>query len=473
MKTPILNGLKIYTEENNLRFHMPGHKGKALMKHISDWIPYIDVTEVEGTDNLHAPSSIIRESMELAAQAFGAKKTFYSINGTTAGIYAAITSSVSQNGKVLMQRNCHKSVYNALILGRISQEYIYPEYSKEDQIVTTISPKDIENSLKEDDEIEAVIITYPTYYGICCNIEEISKIVHKYNKILIVDEAHGSHLSFSEKLPIDSLKAGADIVIQSTHKTLPAFTQSSMIHVGSERVNIKKLETMVSLYQTTSPSYLLMASLDYARAYMENEGKDMLTGLLHSIDKYCTYMKSLDAVSIYDKDKLSGTNGHDFDMTKILISIKGMTGFELERKLRKDYKIQLEMSDIRYGLALTSVMNEDDELKKLTYAIEEISNKYGKKDELLNNIDIRHIKPQIKMSLYDAFYSNKKEIKLKESNGKISADFIIPYPPGIPLVCPGEQITEKIICYLESLKKNNVQILGFLDYNKEKIRIVE
>lgn len=473
MDTPIFNGLKKYAEENNIRFHMPGHKGKDMMKYIADMIPYIDVTEIEGTDNLHAPSSIIKESMELAAQAFGARKTFYSINGTTAGIYAAITSAVSPNGKVLMQRNCHKSVYNALILGRITQKYIYPGYSDEDQIVTTISPDDIENSLKEDNEIEAVIITYPTYYGICCDIEKVAEIVHKYNKILIVDEAHGSHLRFSDRLPIDSLQAGADIVIQSTHKTLPAFTQSSMIHVGSERVNIEKLKIMISLYQTTSPSYLLMASLDYARAYMENEGRKKLDELIQSIEKHCSYMKQIDNVDIYDVDKISGTNAYDFDITKILIGIKGMTGFQLEHILRYEHGIQLEMSDIRYGLALTSVMNEDRELKKLAHAVKQISNKYGKKDESLNIIDIRNVKPSIKMSLYDAFYSNKKEANLKESNGRISADFIIPYPPGIPLVCPGEQITEEIIHYLERLKKNNVQILGFLDYNKEKIRIIE
>ncbi|MGF7058436.1 aminotransferase class I/II-fold pyridoxal phosphate-dependent enzyme [Brassicibacter mesophilus] len=473
MNTPIINGLKKYIEENNVRFHMPGHKGKELMRYISDMIPQIDVTEVEGTDNLHNPSSIIQESMNLAAKTFGAKKTFYSVNGTTGGIYAAITSTISPNGKILIQRNCHRSVYNALILGRIKHKYIYPEYSHKDQIITSVKPEDIEVQLKEDDEIEAVVITYPSYYGICCDIEKVSQIVHKYNKILIVDEAHGSHLKFNDKLPKSSLEAGADIVIQSTHKTLPAFTQSSMIHVGSDRVDIEKLRIMTSFFQTTSPSYLLMASIDYARAYMEGKGKIRLDILIYSIEKWCAYMKSIKGVKIFDKDKISGASFYDFDMTKILISIKGISGFYLERILREEYSIQLEMSDSYYGVALTSLMDDEENLQKLANAVEEITKKYCNDNELLNNIDIRYIYPEIKMSLYDAFYSNKIDIALNDSVGKISADFIIPYPPGIPVVCPGEQITEEIVKYINSLKKNNIQILGFLDYNKEKIKVVE
>lgn len=472
MQTPIINGLKKYALENNKRFHMPGHKGKELLKFLGEIIPEIDVTEVEGTDNLHDPSSIIYESQKLAAKVFGARETFYSVNGTTGGIHAAITATIKPKGKALIQRDCHRAVYNALILGRITPKYIYPRYSKENNIVTSVIPEAIERELSLDNEIEAVIITYPSYYGICSDIKRIAEIVHRHGKILIVDEAHGSHLRFNDRLPISALDAGADIVIQSTHKTLPAFTQSSMIHVGSHRVDVEKLRTMISMFQTTSPSYILMSSIDYAVAFMGKQGEDKLESLLDNIKKWTSYMKQIDRVNILDRDS-KNNEIFDFDNTKILMRIEGLTGKFMENILRERYKVQIEMSDYYYGLALTSVLDEDKDLEKLAYSIADISKKQSYMNMTLNNIDIRRIKPDIKISLNDAFYSEKTEVQLLKSSGKISADFIIPYPPGIPIVCPGEVISDEIISYIETLKKNNIPILGFLDYNKEKIKILK
>ncbi len=472
MKTPIINGLKKYALENNKRFHMPGHKGKELLRFLGELIPEIDVTEVEGTDNLHNPSSIIYESQRLAAETFGAKATFYSVNGTTGGLHAAITATVKPGGKALIQRDCHRAVYNALILGRITPKYIYPRYSEKNNIVTTLDPEEIDKELSLDNDIEAVIITYPTYYGICSDIKRITEIVHKHGKVLIVDEAHGSHLRFNDRLPMSALDAGADIVIQSTHKTLPAFTQSSMIHVGSNRVDIEKLRTMVSIFQTTSPSYILMSSIDFAVAYMANQGKDKLEALLDNIGKWTSYMKQIDKVKILDND-MKDNQIFDFDSTKILMQIDGLTGKSMEDILREKYKIQLEMSDYYYGLALTSILDEDEDFGRLAYSIEDISKKHSYIDMSLNNIDIKKIKPEAKISLCDAFHREKTEIEFIKSSGKISGDFIIPYPPGIPIICPGEIITDEVISYIETLKKNNIQILGFIDYNREKIKIVK
>lgn len=471
MKTPIINGLKKYTLENNKRFHMPGHKGKELLKFLGELIPEIDVTEVEGTDNLHNPSTIIYESQKLAAKVFGAKETFYSVNGTTGGLHGAITSAVKPGGKVLIQRDCHRAVYNALILGRITPKYIYPMYSKEKNITTTLEPEEIDKELSLDKDIEAVIITYPTYYGICSDIKRIAEIVHKYNKLLIVDEAHGSHLRFNNRLPISALDAGADIVVQSTHKTLPAFTQSSMIHVGSGRVDVEKLRAMVSIFQTTSPSYILMASIDFAVDYMNSQGEDKLESLLDNIEKWTSYMKQIEKVDIIDKDSRD-SQIYDFDNTKLLMKIKGMTGKSIEEILREKYQIQLEMSDYYYGLALATILDDDKDFERLAYSVEDIVKKYSYMDMQLNSIDIKDIRADIKKSLHDAFHSESAEIEFIKSSGKISGDFIIPYPPGIPIVCPGEVISDDIISYIETLKKNNIQILGFLDYNKEKIKIV-
>lgn len=474
MKMPIIEGLKKYSDENNIRFHMPGHKGKNALFNWKDLIPYIDVTEVEGTDNLHNPTSIILESQEKAAEVFGAKRTFFSVNGSTGGIYSAIMAVTKPGDKILIQRNSHKSVYNAAIMGKLDPIYVYPNYSKKDRIVTGINPSEIENMLQNDRDIAAVVVTYPSYYGICSDIKKISEIVHKYNKILIVDEAHGSHLIFSKELPISAIDAGADIVIQSTHKTLPALTQSSMIHVCTDRVDIEKLTKVISVHQTTSPSYLLMSSLDFARAYMEKEGRERLSLIIDSIKKRTKHLKQIKGVKIFDKQNIEENDFYDFDITKLVIGLMdfGISGKSLESILRRDYKIQLEMADYYYGIALISALNEDYEIERLVYAIEDILKNDMYRGEGMKDILVKYINPERAISLHEAFYRNMEPIPFKHSKGKISANFIIPYPPGIPVLCPGEVITDDIIEYIQILNENNIEILGFTDNNR-KIMVIK
>ncbi|RKD28825.1 aminotransferase class I/II-fold pyridoxal phosphate-dependent enzyme [Thermohalobacter berrensis] len=472
MDMPIVKGLEKYAKENNIRFHMPGHKGRNSLLEWGKLIPQIDVTEVDGTDNLHNPTSMILESQDLAAKTFGAKKTFYSINGTTGGIYAAITSVCKPGDRILIQRNCHKSVYNATILGRLEPVYVYPEYDEDNNIVLGINPLDIQNMLEKYNDIKAIVITSPSYYGICSNIKEIAKIVHRFGKILIVDEAHGSHLKFSKRLPESALEGGADIVIQSTHKTLPAFTQASMVHVGTDRIDTEKLKERMTLYQTTSPSYILMASIDMARAYIEKKGTSRLDLIINAIEENIFKLKDLDGVRIFDNNSIK-SNNYSFDLTKVLISLKGIniTGRRLEKILRQNYKIQLEMSDLYYGIALTSVLDEPKYIEKLTNAIADIYNKRDYRLDIIPTIDVKYIKTETVMPLYKAYYKEKKLLNLNKCNGKIAGDFIIPYPPGIPLVSPGERINSDIIEYIKVLKENNINILGIQD--ESKIKIIE
>lgn len=479
MEMPILQGLKDYTAQKNIRFHMPGHKGKDYFKIWLDEVCKMDVTEIPGTDNLYNPKGIILESQELAAKVFGAKKTFFSVNGTTGGIYAAISTVAKPGSKVLIQRNSHRSVYNAVILNNLKVEYIYPNYSQKDIITTGVNPKDIEKSLRKHDDIKAVVITNPSYYGICSNIKEIASIVHNYKKILVVDEAHASHFKFSNKLPMTAIEAGADITIQSTHKTLPAFTQSSMIHVGTNNINIQKLAKMVSIFQTTSPSYLLLASLDLARAYMENEGRDKLNQIIDYIKDSTSYLKTLNEVKIIDSDNINYKDIYDFDVTKLLVHVDGLGGFNLESILRNKYNIQLEMADHLYGLALCSVFDDIQDIDKIVKAIEDISKNLKqrqiKSDKLnlsyLGDI-LNYIEPKIEIPLYQAFHREKKIINIRKSIGFISGGFIIPYPPGIPILCPGEIITSEIVEYINFLNSNNANILGLLENNGVKIEII-
>ncbi len=470
MDTPILDQLRRLKYEKGISFHTPGHKGKNTLIDWGDYIPFIDTTEIFGMDNLHDPVGIIKESQQLAAKTFGARETIYSINGTTGGIYIALGAATNPGDKVLIQRNSHKSVYNGVILNRLNVEYIYPNYNKRYGLFTGIVPEDIEDRLKKDKDIKVVLIVYPNYYGICSDIKKIAEIVHKYDRILIVDEAHGSHFKFSDKLPISALEVGADISIQSTHKTLPSFTQTSMIHLGTDRVDINKLRSIASLYQTTSPSYLFMASLEIARAYMEEEGAQRLDRTMELIDYVEKELKNMDRVHVFTGDEEDNTI-YDRDRTKILLSLDGVTGTGIDKILRDHYNIYLEMADSQYALALTSLMNEKEDFEQLIKSLKDMSE--NQPYNQIENIGIGPISPIKLLSIYEAFYRKRKILDFDQSIGKVSASFITPYPPGIPLICPGEKITKELVSRILSLVEKNIEIVGFLGYNKRKIEVVD
>lgn len=470
--TPLIDGLKKYINEKNIRFHMPGHKAKDELKSLANLIPAIDVTEVRGVDNLHNANSIIARSQENAARVFKAKHTFYSVNGTTGGIYASVNSQTSPGDKVLISRDSHKSVYQSLVLGGLSCDYIYPKYDDENNMLIGIDPEEVREKLKNDISIKVVVINYPSYYGVCSDVGKIVSVVREFGRILIVDEAHGSHLSFHKSLPNSSLELGADIVVQSTHKTLPAFTQSSMVHVGTENVDIEKLKLNMSIFQTTSPSYILLSSIDYAVDYMERFGYKRLHKVIKKIDQITIDLNKLKRVKIYN-GKDTKNEPYDFDTTKFLFRIEGITGTRLERILRDDYKIQVELSDHYYCLALITALDDIDDLEKLKIVIIDIS----KKDEYIDeefeekNLDLRNIMPKIILEPHKAFYSDKISVQLKKSIGEVSGEFIIPYPPGIPILTPGEEITKEIVDYIECLKRENIEILG-LTQDKDKIKVI-
>lgn len=474
--TPLIDGLKKYIEEKNIRMHMPGHKAKEGLKDLGKMIPQIDMTEVRGVDNLHKARDIIASSQENAARVFGAKHTLYSVNGTTGGLYAAINSQTSPGDKVLIARDSHKAVYQALVLGRLDCDYIYPSYDKENDILIGIDPKELEEKLKKDKSIKALVINYPSYYGVCSDLGAIAKILDKHQVLLIVDEAHGSHLTFHKNLPKSAIESGADLVIQSTHKTLPAFTQSSMVHVCTDKVDLENLKLHMAIFQTTSPSYILMASIDYAVDYMDKFGYKELDRILKKIDEITSHLKKIKGVTVYNGRDVE-EKPYDFDPSKFLFKIQGIAGTSLEEILRDDYKIQVELSDSYYCLALVTACDDNEDLEKLKLAIEDIAKNTEYRDEAWEISketfkDIRTIRPKVILPPYKAFYSDKISIQLKESLGKISGESIIPYPPGIPILNPGEEISKEIIDYIGSLKSQNIEILGLKEDNQE-IKIID
>lgn len=471
METPILNELKKKMEDKTISFHTPGHKGKNTLINWGDYIPYIDTTEIEGTDNLLDPKGIIKKSQELAAKVFGAKHTYYSVNGSTGSIYISLATIIEPGDKILVQRNSHKAIYNAMILNRLNPIYIYPNYNEKYNIYTGIDPKEIEEILSKDKDIKAVVLTYPDYYGICSDMETIGKIVHKYNRILMVDEAHGSHMGFSGKLPKSALEAGADIVVQSTHKTLPSFTQTSMIHIGTDRIDLNKLKDSYQLYTTTSPSYLFTTSCEIAAAYMDTvEARERLDINIRKSNELIDRLKNIDRITIFENDINDKTIFHK-DNTKILFKIEGMTGSQIEKTLYAKYNIQLEMSDLYYGLILTSLMNEEEDYDEIIKAIEDLVR--TEKYEYMDFINVETLKPKIVELIYKAYHGNKETIEFKNSIGRVSGTTVIPYPPGIPLLVPGEEVTEELYKHIGSLMENGIEIIGLIGYNKDKIAVVK
>lgn len=465
----IIDELKNIVKTNLISFHMPGHKlGKIYEKfgyrEILEDLYKMDTTEIPGTDNLHSPEGAIKLSQEKAAKVFKSENTYFLVNGSTCGIEAAIMSTCNPKDKIIVNRDCHQSVINACILGDINPEYIYPKINENNNILEGIEVEDAIKVIDNNLDAKAILLTYPTYYGMTYDLEKVCKYAHKNNMIVIVDEAHGAHLGLSRELPKSALEQGADIVIQSTHKTLPAFTQSSMIHTQGNRINNNRLVNMLRITESSSPSYILLSSLEIATDIYEKYGEDLMISLLYKIDKFKSKYKDSREVEIYDAN----------DRTKVFISLKniGLTGYDVANILREKYNIQVELSNYYGVLLICTIGNDDEDFRCLEEAINNISKKYR------NNLHVKSIMypqemPVKAISPREAFYKDKKSVKIYESIGKISGEYIIPYPPGISLLSPGEVITKEIIDYIAQCSEKGMDVNGIQDSNLKFIQVID
>ncbi len=469
MKTPVMDALKKLVEEDSISFHFPGHKGRTTNIDWKKLMPMMDTTETRGMDNLLDPNGIIKESQDEAAKVFGAKKTFYVPNGSTGSNYIALSVVCQRGDKILVQRNCHKSIYNSMILNDLRPVYVYPNFNNLYESTTGVRPEDIKDALDKDPDIKAVCLTSPNYYGICSDIEAIAKIVHDREKILIVDEAHGPHIKFSERYPKSAIDSGADLVIHSTHKTLPSITQTSMLHICSDRIDINTVRDRFQLYTTTSPSYLFTVSNEMATAYMEVEGRNRLDDMYDYIVDLRKRLEAIDGVSVLQKDPDDETI-FDLDISRILIGLRGYKGTELMDILYRDYNIRMEMNDYYSTLAMSTVMNTKEDFEKLYEAVKDIAKR--EKRKALEKLSIDMPRPTIAMSPAQAYFSKKKLVDLKDSIGKVVATSVIPYPPGVPLLATGELITKELYDYLMFLLENNINIVN-LSEDKKQILVVE
>ncbi len=478
--TPIYTGLRKYAEEIEHIFHMPGHKlGRGIPEEFSQNLLQLDVTEVEGTDNLHFPEGIIRAAQHQAAKAFGADETFFLVNGSSCGVQAAILSVCARGQKIIVGRDSHKSVVSGLVLSGAEPVFVYPEFNEEFAIAAQVTPESIEKALGANPDACAVLITRPNYYGICSDIEKISSLVHAHGKPLIVDEAHGAHFAFSDRLPQPALLHGADICIQSAHKTLPAVTQGAYLHVKGNRVDRDRLALNLSMLQTSSPSYIIMASLDIARDLMEREGSEKLEALIGINEQFACQLEKEGIYKVLSSKNM-GINAIQ-DPTRLVINVSGLgiSGYHTERILREKYRIQVEMADFENIVLITTVADTQAGLQGIYEALTElaaVNSCAGQSPEgqrLRSLIKTQYSKGENKnlLSPWEAYVAAKEELELERCSGRLCAQTITPYPPGIPYLYPGEIIDPSGIEYIKGILAAGGKVNGV--GNKNTIRVIK
>lgn len=479
---PILKSLMDYSKEGLAYFHMPGHKGGNAFKKLGINAGHIellsmDVTEVPGVDNLHCPEAAIKEAQKLAAQAFGADYSFFLVNGTTCGIYSMIMAATNPGDKIIIPRNCHKSVIGAVILGKLQPIYINPEFDCKLNIASAVTPAAVKRAIEEHPDAKAVVITSPTYYGICSDLEQIAKVVHDNNMLLLVDEAHGAHFQFHPRLPQSALQSGADIVAQSTHKTLPSMTQSSMLHVKSDKVDIDKLKFFLQLTQSTSPSHILLASLDTARYIMQKKGEELLEEVINWCNRLRTEVNAVEQLYCLSREDIGRAGIYDIDCTRITINLNksGLSGKKADELLRHRFKVQVEMADLYNIVAICTIGDSLDSIKRLAEGISEIAREHaeGAIQDNKQPIGIFNGAPDIKLLPWEAAYRPKEQVSIDECIGRICGEMIVPYPPGIPIIMPGEIISRDIIDYALMCRDKGIKINGTKDASLQYITVLQ
>ncbi len=453
-----------YTSKKIMPMHMPGHKRKNYLK---NKLPYkLDITEIENFDNLHNATGILKDCQENASNLYNTKATYFLVNGSTCGILSAIKSVCNIKDEVLVSKNCHKSVFNAIELLNLKCSFIHSHFDKKYGIYKNVYPQDIDNCLQNNKQIKCVIITSPTYEGIISNIKQIAKIVHKHNKILIVDEAHGAHLFLENK---SACVQDADIVINSLHKTLPSLTQTALLHICSNRVNIDKIKHNLTIFQSSSPSYILLSSIDECIHFLKNKGKKFYNKLKTNLDFF--YLKAKNLVNLNVVDFINTKTIYDFDRTKIIVSTvnTNINGQKLLQLLRKN-NIEFEMSYSNYALAISTIFDKKKDFKKLLKILFKIDKSLTKKQ---NKFQIQNINLESSITICAAQNKKSTNIELDKSVNKIACEYVYVYPPGIPLIIPGQKINKEIINYIKYLKNNDLNLLFSSNHPSNLIKVCE
>ncbi len=479
---PIVNALKNYIDNKTIRFHMPGHKGSSIVHQsigdlLGNKIFLADVTNVPGMDDLHRPHGVIDSAQRLAARAFGANYTYFLVNGSSCGLQALVLTVCNAGDKILVPRNIHRSILSGVILSGAVPVFYMPEYDDDYGIPLGINPDTIRDSLDKHD-VKAILLVSPTYHGITSDISSIAKIAHERRLPLIVDEAHGPHLQFHSRLPDGSLQCGADASVHGSHKLLTALTQASMLHLKSSLIDRHRLEANLKLLQSTSTSYLLLSSLDAARALMEDQGEYLLENTLNLANYTRQQINETKNYRSFGAEVAGKPGIHDLDLTKITISVKPLrvTGFWVEQFIRQNHHIQVEMSDLFNILLLLTHGNTRQDIDIFINALQNVVNHVSQQPPIdssdLTKINIMPDIPDLVATPRDAYFSPTVNIPLEESVGRISGEVVACCPPGIPIICPGERITSAILDYLIAMRNIGALFQGTYDPNLTNIAVI-
>ncbi len=490
-QTPLLDAIISNAKRIHAPFYTPGHKqGKGISAKLADYfgkaVFRADLTELTELDCLFAPQGVIQQAQQLAAAAFGASQTWFLVNGSTCGIEAAILATCSDGDKIILPRNVHSSVISGLILSGAIPIFINPEYDSNLDIAHSITLESLEGALQKHPDAKAVMMVYPTYYGVCGDIKAIAKLTHKYNIPLIVDEAHGAHFAFHPELPIPALTAGADLSVQSIHKTLGAMTQASMLHFQGERININRINKALQIVQSTSPSYLLLASLDAARQQMVLQGKELLTHTLKLADEARNHINKIPRLSTLTFPLSPSPQPlipSSLDKTRLTVTVSqlGITGFEAEEILDEQFNVTPEFASLQHLTFIISLGNTKADIEQLVKAFTTLAKQYSKpflaqekgfdcrilQTSLWDNPVIFHLSPR------QAFFAATETLPTEETINRTCAEIVCPYPPGIPVLIPGEVITHPALEYLKHIQKIGGFISNCADSSLSNLKVIK
>lgn len=475
-KAPIYEALEKYKSMRVVPFDVPGHKqgrgNPELTNFLGQKCLSVDVNSMKPLDNLVHPVSVIKEAEELAADAFGAQHAFFMVNGTTAAVQAMIMSVCKQGDKIIMPRNVHRSAINALIISGAIPVYVNPGVNKLLGIPLGMSVVEVQKAINENPDAKAIFLNNPTYYGICSDLRTITELAHRHNMYVLVDEAHGTHFYFGDNMPVSGMAAGADMSAVSMHKTGGSLTQSSFL-LKSARLSTGHVRQTINLTQTTSGSYLLLSSLDISRRNLALDGKSIFKKVSSLAHYAREEINKIGGYYAFSTELINGDSVFDFDQTKLSVYTReiGLAGIEVYDILRDDYGIQIELGDIGNILAIISVGDRELALERLVSSLSEIKRLYMK--DKAGMLDHEYINPDVVMTPQQAFYSNQHSVPIPDSTGYICGEFVMSYPPGIPILAPGERITEEIIDYITYSKAKGCFLTGTEDISVENIKIVE
>lgn len=475
-----------YGESDVYPFHMPGHKRRALPFPN----PYtIDITEIDGFDNLHHAEGLIREAEERAAKLYGADRSYYLVNGSTCGLLAAICAAARRGDKVLAARNCHKAVYHAISMQGLAAEFLYPAITRGD-LQGQITAAQVEEALTKHPDIAVVILTSPTYEGIVSDVAAIAACCHAHGAALIVDEAHGAHFGFGAGFPENAVRLGADAVIMSLHKTLPSFTQTALLHCNGTRIDPGRVARYLGVYETSSPSYLFMAGMDACIDLIREQGAELFAEYRRRLDAFYRDTADLAQLHVMRREDLCKEEAYDWDDSKLIIYAGAMGGEALHQELLGHYHLQMEMVSADYVLGMTSLMDTDEGMRRLVTTLHEIDEKNrrmagphetaeeNRKTELDGEVPEAGFTARMyrknprRMQIYQALDLPYREVPLDEAVGKMAADYVYLYPPGIPLIVPGEVITEEFIRHIRECRERKLNVEGQGNLAPGRIKIV-